>query len=236
MIFFGDSAVRGWPGHACGSLKSIAQILPPEVHIEEQFGTLGGGLYENEFSLVQNAVPKRRREFAAGRTCARRALMRIGWPSQPILQGPARNPLWPPSVVGSITHCDNYCAAAVALESNLIALGVDAELDAPLPNDVLELIARKQEIQQLSALQTKRNWGRVLFSAKEAVYKAWYPLTASWLDFKDVELSISERDERFEAIITIGKNQYSLITGRYCFAFPFLLTSVALPTDPPLLS
>src|SRR5438132_715206 len=89
-------------------------------------------LLPEEARLVATAVGRRRREFAAGRACARLALGRLGFPEAPLLSGPDRAPVWPEAAVGSITHCPGYCAAAVARRGAVRSLGIDAELHQPL--------------------------------------------------------------------------------------------------------
>ena len=98
-----------------------------------------------------------------------------------------------------MTHCAGYRAAAVARSGDLAAVGIDAEPHAPLPPDVLELVARPEERVELTALEEARpdlHWDRILFSAKEAVFKAWFPLTRRWLDFTDVGTVPSTRTAR----------------------------------------
>ena len=84
-------------------------------------------LWPEEAAAVQHAVEKRRREFAVGRMLARAALAAIGDPPSAIPTGNHREPVWPAGIVGSITHCAGYCAAAVARDAMVVALGIDAE-------------------------------------------------------------------------------------------------------------
>ncbi|MDK1493915.1 hypothetical protein QN219_28415 [Sinorhizobium sp. 7-81] len=103
-----------------------------------------------EESAVVSAVESRRREFAIGRTCARSALSKLGFPPCAIPGGPHRAPLWPSGIVGSITHCAGFCAAAVALQEDYVALGIDAEVDEELPSGVLAIISVDEERQWLA--------------------------------------------------------------------------------------
>ena len=75
---------------------------------------LHGILYPEEAASIKRAVPKRWREFTAGRLCAREALRRLGIERHPILVGEHREPLWPSGVVGTLSHCDDCYGAAVA--------------------------------------------------------------------------------------------------------------------------
>ena len=164
--------------------------------------TIEAGLFPEEREHIAQSVAKRRAEFAAVRRCARRALRELGFPPVPILPGEQREPRWPEGVVGSMTHCAGYCAAAVARTGEVPVLGIDAEVHAPLPEGVLDLISLESERNRLAVLAdggpASVHWDRVLFSAKESVYKAWFPLTRRWLGFEqaDIELRL---DGTFEA-------------------------------------
>ncbi|MFJ9538550.1 4'-phosphopantetheinyl transferase [Streptomyces sp. NPDC101225] len=175
----------------------IEELLPHEVVAVEVHGDDGGEyapLYPEEAAVVARAVPKRRREFALARACARRAMDKLGVPPQPLLPGERGAPVWPPGLVGSMTHCDGYCAAALARAADLASLGIDAEPHQPLPEGVLEAVALPTETQRLRRLAGERpgvHWDRLLFSAKESVYKAWFPLTGRWLDFTEADIEVS---------------------------------------------
>lgn len=141
-------------------------------------------LLPQEAAIVERASDKRRREFTAGRECARIALGKLGVAPVPILIGERGAPQWPPGIVGSITHCDGYRAAAAAHASDVAAIGMDAEPADPLPRGVLDVISLPAERVRLAALAGEWPavcWDRLLFSAKEAVGKLWYPLTGHWL-------------------------------------------------------
>jgi 4'-phosphopantetheinyl transferase EntD len=160
------------------------------------------GLFPEEREHIAHAVAKRRVEFAAVRRCARKALQELGYPPVPILPGEQREPRWPEGVVGSMTHCAGYCAAAVARSGEVSALGIDAEVHAPLPEGVLDLISLESERALLAELTGRVpgavHWDRVLFSAKESVYKAWFPLTRRWLGFEQADIEL-RMDGTFEA-------------------------------------
>jgi 4'-phosphopantetheinyl transferase EntD len=158
----------------------IEEIMPATAACAESFAVSPGtGLFPEEEALVARATEQRRQEFAAGRECAREALSALGLGKVPILRGYRGAPQWPPGVVGSITHCPGYCAAAVARSGDLTAMGLHAEPDVPLPGGVLELVSQPAErarLRDLSAAAPETSWDRLLFCAKEAVYKAWFGL------------------------------------------------------------
>lgn len=164
----------------------------------------GGGrhpaLLPGEGALVANAVERRRREFAEGRDCAHRVLAALGWAGFPVLSGANREPLWPPGVLGSITHCEGYVAAAAARVSDLgsiRSLGIDAEVRAPLGPEVARLVLTPEE-QRRTSSSGDATLVTAHFSAKEAVYKSWFPLTGRWLDYQDAELDLDPASGRFE--------------------------------------
>lgn len=170
-------------------------------------------LFPDEAALIANAVLERRLEFKTGRSCAREALSRIDIPSQPILSGRHGNPVWPVGVVGSLTHCVGYYAAAVAKDLDVAALGIDSEPHAPLPAEVLDAVLSPFEHAQIRSLaHLGLLVDRIVFCAKEAVYKAWYPAGRGWLGFEDVNICLDE-DGTFSATASASVVEAELIEG-----------------------
>jgi 4'-phosphopantetheinyl transferase N-terminal domain len=116
---------------------------------------------------VRGAVETRLREFTAARTCARLAIAKLGLPAGPILRGAWREPIWPRGVVGSITHCRGYRAAAVAKQRNVLTVGIGAEPDEQLPPGVLEQVAVASEQAWLPVLASI---GTACCSARRGAY------------------------------------------------------------------
>ncbi|WP_445527866.1 4'-phosphopantetheinyl transferase family protein [Streptomyces cyslabdanicus] len=175
----------------------IEELLPDSVVAVEAYGDDGtdlAPLHPEEQALVTRAVAKRRREFAGVRACARVAMEKLGVPPQPVLPGERGAPIWPDGLTGSMTHCDGYRAAALVRTTDLASLGIDAEPHAPLPDGVqstIALPAEERRLARLTALHPGVHWDRLLFSAKESVYKAWFPLTGKWLDFEEADVEVS---------------------------------------------
>ncbi|MFG2339577.1 4'-phosphopantetheinyl transferase [Streptomyces yangpuensis] len=172
----------------------LQTILPPKVRLAQSFSNRADiTLFPQEAAVVANSVRKRKDEFTTVRACAREALRSLGYPPVPLLPGERGAPIWPAEVVGSMTHCPGYRAAVVARQSEVMALGIDAEPNVPLPDGVLAAIARPEELAVLKVLPAGGGtaWDRVLFSAKESVYKAWFPLTRRFLDFQDATVTIA---------------------------------------------
>jgi 4'-phosphopantetheinyl transferase EntD len=215
----------------------IERILPATAVTADASGDDDdeSGLLPAEAAVVRGAVPKRRREFAAVRRCARRALGTLGCPPAPLLPGLRGAPGWPAGVVGSMTHCAGYRAAAVARAADLLAVGIDAEPHAPLPDGVLEAVAGPAERAGLAGLGAAVPgvcWDRLLFSAKESVYKAWFPLTGRPLGFEDAELT-PRPDGTFAARLLVpgpivAGRELTGFTGRWLTADGLVLTATHL--------
>jgi 4'-phosphopantetheinyl transferase EntD len=171
----------------------IETLVPAAAACAEMFSDAPEStMYAVEAAAVEGAVAERRREFGTVRYCARKALLQIGGLAVPLLPDADGAPRWPAGVVGSMTHCAGYRAAVVARSRELRGVGVDAEPHAAAPDAILDLILRDEERARLPALADARpdlHWERILFCAKEAVYKAWFPLTRRWLDFEDVSVT-----------------------------------------------
>lgn len=219
----------------------IEQLLPSAaVAVEARDDDGDGGLLPAERALVERAVEKRRHEFATGRACGREALARLGAPNGAILSGERGEPLWPDGVVGSITHCDGYRAAAVARRAELLSLGIDAESHQPLPDRLIGDIARPEELPRLEALAREEpdiHWDRLLFSAKESVYKAWFPLARRWLGFEDATLMIDRALGTFSARLlepgpAVNGAPLSGFDGRWIVRDGLILTAIAVPARP----
>jgi 4'-phosphopantetheinyl transferase EntD len=142
-----------------------------------------------EEPLIAKSVAKRRNEFITVRFCARQALGELGVAPVPILKGEKGEPCWPDGIVGSLTHTEGFRGAAVARNDAVRSVGIDAEPHDVLPNGVLEAISLPEERVELQAMPGDMHWDRILFCAKEATYKAWFPVTHRWLGFEDAHIT-----------------------------------------------
>jgi 4'-phosphopantetheinyl transferase EntD len=220
----------------------IEEILPPEVASAEAFDDAGDTtLFPEEEAVVARAVDKRRREFTTARGCARKALATLGLPPVPIVPGERGAPTWPSGVVGSMTHCDGYRASAVALEERVRTIGLDAEPNGPLPEGVLEVIATPTEIGWLSGIAGDDSgvcWDRLLFSAKESIYKAWFPLTHRWLDFAEAIVTPDPSAGTFTARLlvpgpVVDGHRLPGFSGRWIVGNGLVATAIAVPAPAP---
>jgi 4'-phosphopantetheinyl transferase EntD len=181
-------------------IDGIASLLPSGVAAVEAVGEVEPDpLGSQEERLAFDWVETRRVEFARGRSCARRALAQFRCDPYSIARGPDGEPVWPYGLVGSIAHCRRYCCAIVAEEHRYSSLGVDAELLQPLPRRVRARVLSEAELRHVAVLDPRTAWDCVLFSAKEAIYKAWFPLTGRWLGFRDAEVRVDPENGSFWA-------------------------------------
>ncbi len=218
----------------------IEKILPPEaVAVDTREELLDIELFPEEHAALGRPVEKRRREFVTARACARRALAQLGLPPSPIAAGERGQPLWPAGVVGSITHCEGYRACAVGRAEELAGLGIDAEPHLPLPTGVIDEIARAEErplLARLAREQPTVHWDRLLFCAKETVYKVWFPIAHRWLGFDDAVLSIDPAGRTFDARLLTpwpagGARFPELLQGRWLVRDGLVLAAIALPAS-----
>jgi 4'-phosphopantetheinyl transferase EntD len=211
----------------------IEEILPATVACAEAFADPSEpAIFPQEAAIVAKASDKRRREFTTGRECARIALGKLGVAPAPILIGERGAPQWPPGIVGSITHCDGYRAAAVAHASDVAAIGLDAEPAAPLPKGVLDVVSLPAERARLATLAGEWPavcWDRLLFSAKESVYKVWFPLTGRWLGFEDADVTIETNGTFTARLLTETEPPRASFAGRWLARGGLVLTAIAVP-------
>jgi 4'-phosphopantetheinyl transferase EntD len=182
----------------------IESVVPPTVSAVEAWagGVVEGDLLPSEQAHVARAVPKRQEEFRRGRVCAREALAALGATRSEIGVGASRAPRWPARTVGRITHCEGFCAAAVGWALEFAAIGIDAEPDLPLPEGVLDRTASDRERHWARTASSAIACDRLLFSAKESVYKVWSPLTHAWLGFEDADVDVDLLAGSFVATIS----------------------------------
>lgn len=187
-----------------------------------------------EAAHLDKAVPKRRREFAAGRSAARDAMAKLGQTPVPVLAGSDRAPVWPKGVRGSISHSSTLCAAA--LTDAPLWLGLDLEPDSPLNADLLPTICAPTEAARIAGPEQLR-LAKLVFSAKEAAYKAQYPATGVVFGFHQFDVIIDLVQNAFTATFTKNVGEFDAgrhIEGRFVRAFDHIITAVAIPLVPNL--
>jgi 4'-phosphopantetheinyl transferase EntD len=164
-------------------------------------------LWPEEIPAFALSVAKVRRASGAARIVARQLLKRLGQPECALPRASGGAPIWPAGVVGSLAHDSRVAIAAVGMCRDVGAIGIDIEPAQPLPSELLDLVATPQERLKIG---NDPYHGRLLFVAKEAVYKAVYPLDRTFLDHHDVQISFSDR----KAIVRNGR----VVELRFCIA------------------
>jgi 4'-phosphopantetheinyl transferase EntD len=214
----------------------IERILPDGVVVVATRSDVDDvALFPEEEAVLGRSVEKRRREFATVRACTRTAYERLGLPPAPVVPGPKGEPSWSAGVVGSITHCDGYRACALARATDFLTIGIDAEPNAPLPDGLLGDIARAEErpaLRELARQAPEVCWDRLLFSAKESVYKAWFPLARRWLGFEDAIVTIDRDEGSFSARLlvpgpTVAGRQLTELSGSWAVGEGLVATAIA---------
>ncbi|MCH9691863.1 MAG: 4'-phosphopantetheinyl transferase superfamily protein [Gammaproteobacteria bacterium] len=167
----------------------------PESEAAQYSTNFSPAAYEDKlFSLLDidlpvtltTAVVKRKAEFLAGRYCAKRALATLGGATATVAIGENRNPIWPASTIGSISHNNTKAVALVDRNSTTFALGVDIE------HKIQEQLVWKLKDQVLNKAEKK--WLKhkylaptetftLIFSAKESLFKALYPSVNQYFGF-----------------------------------------------------
>lgn len=178
--------------------------------------------------VLPGATAGRLAEFSAGRAAARRAMAQLGLGPVAVPQGADRAPLWPRGVAGSITHT-RTCCLAIASRSHH-GLGIDLERDEPLAGDLAALLLSPVERVWAAAQPDPGRASMLVFSAKEAAYKAQYALSRRMLEFDAIEIAVSGQD--FTARLCVRTGPFpagAVIQGRFARLMDHVLTACALP-------
>ena len=187
-----------------GDLTALAQaMLGPDVAVAAgKIADLQGVLWPSEAVLMTRARAVRLADFTAGRTAARQALAMLTEPSRPILQGGGGEPVWPEGITGSLTHGGDLCLASLGRTGQFRSLGVDLEPIAALDDTLVAEICSVSERHWIATQSDAAALPLRIFSAKEATYKALYPLTGTVFDFGAIIISLTEKRDGFSAELT----------------------------------
>ena len=170
------------------SLPDLAGTALVLAKIEDHRGELDA----LELAEIQTMAQRRQFEFASGRYCAHLAQKMVGLVPQPILRK-NRVPLWPGSCIGSITHSDKIAGAAVS--TSLGGIGLDIEAAGRVEEKLFRVLFSDTEKKQISA--SDFDAATVMFSAKEAGYKAIYPIGQKFIGFLEAEIVLHPADQTF---------------------------------------
>lgn len=190
------------------------------------------GLYADELAYIARSVPRRRAEFATARVSARRALARLGVAPCSLVPLADRSPRWPPGVVGSISHTHGCCAVAVSVFPEIAGVGLDVEVDSPLAPELLSTVCTRGERAWLEGRgpQERGRLSKLIFSAKEAVYKCWYPTIGVSLAFDEVELAVDVERARFalSAVAHASAPRLEPLAGAFATPSGFIVSTAVL--------
>lgn len=192
-------------------------------------------LLDDEFKAVADAIPARQREFAAGRATARAAMAQLGMKPAAIRTRADRAPIWPAGVVGSISHTDGFCIAALCRNADVQSLGVDIEDATPLEQDLIPMICSEVEQNRIAGPDAGQ-LAKLIFSAKEAAYKAQYPISGLLFDFDQLEVTLEQGNGSFVAIFVKPAPPFKVgdtLSGRFVYVADHLVTTVAIGQDTP---
>jgi 4'-phosphopantetheinyl transferase EntD len=221
------------------SLSTSLRELFPQGALAAELRGAGDprALYPAEALHVQRAVRKRAEEFAAGRLCARLLLHEFGIHNFAIEVGAHRQPLWPDTLMGSITHTTGFCAAVAAPKKCLRSVGIDTEIADSVKTELWRGICTPPETAWLRSLPESEQLAAatLIFSAKEAFYKSQFPLTQERLGFHDVSVELPAWAAKRGAFrisancsIALERSAALPLQGRYLFHEQFITAAIAL--------
>lgn len=192
-------------------------------------------LFGIEARAVADAVDRRRREFAAGREAARQALATLGVAPTPIPRADDRRPIWPAGLVGSISHAAGFAAAVAARDEDVAGVGLDIEAAAPLRDDLCGYVLTPTELRRRAAMPMVAGVPRckVAFAAKEALFKAVYPITLGFFGFLDAVVDVGD-DGSWTAVLrdppAFPRADLRIGAGRWAAAAGMIAASVCIET------
>lgn len=204
--------------------RALAHHLGPQVVVRAG-PARDVPMLDAEAQAVRRAIPTRRAEFATGRALAREAMETLGLDSCAIPQGTDRAPTWPEGVVGSISHTHGSVAVAVGKSQHIMMLGIDVEQDRRLEPGVARRIVMPHET-------ADPDLAIVIFSAKEAVYKAMYPLTGDVWGFDAVTITLDAQGCGFSAELHLGAADFprgAILRGHYVRQDGLVGTALSCP-------
>ncbi|WP_062271073.1 4'-phosphopantetheinyl transferase family protein [Endozoicomonas arenosclerae] len=146
---------------------------------------------------LSEACDKRIKEFLTGRYCAVSAMKLLcGIRYKQPGYGPDQEPIWPKGITGSISHTSEYCVAIACNNPNAI-VGIDIENWLPnnVAKNISEQIVLKGELEFIECFDSYEQFVTVVFSAKEAIYKAILSRVKRFINFSEVQLSFCNEDQ-----------------------------------------
>ncbi|MGF7008565.1 4'-phosphopantetheinyl transferase family protein [Aminobacter sp. BE322] len=214
---------------------ALARLFEPDVAVAQgdPRGEWGAPL-PGEEAAIANASASRRREFTAGRTLARTAMRELGLAPAAVPAGADRAPAWPAGMTGSISHCADWCVAAIARATDgYLAVGLDIEPALPLDAELVEDICTADERAWLAGQPARRRGllARAIFSAKECAYKCQYPLSGKLFGFDAMSVRLDPASGTFVASFQGDAAPFSRgdqLAGRMSLGRDHIVTAMTL--------
>ncbi|WP_432486071.1 4'-phosphopantetheinyl transferase family protein [Kineococcus esterisolvens] len=212
-----------------GRSPALATVLPAFARCAERTADVElADVLPQEVQLLGLAGSRERAQSVTVRRCAQEAVAALGASCGVLPRRASGEPGWPPGLVGSLTHCAGYRGAAVARARDALSLGIDAEPHEALSPGLLGLVASPEEAAALRSAPRGVHGDRVLFCAKEAAYKAWWPLTRRWLGMLHVEAEL--RGEAFTVRVPDASDgEPARLHGRWAVHDGRVLAAVTVP-------
>ena len=173
-----------FPDHISFCLLPIHSTSNQKLHPAE----------ENYFSQLSSV--SRKEHYRSGRICAGEVLSKLGTRGQPVLRDPqTREPLWPEGISGAITHSGKWAAAAAGKTSDVSGIGIDLEdLERQVDSRISRHVCIPEEqkwLQECGEDFLEQNL-KIIFSAKESIFKAFFPYTRTYLHFHDARILMEQ--------------------------------------------
>lgn len=214
---------------APASIPRLGGLLPDGIAVDVvAIADRRDALLPEESGDLARASDRRWHEFSTGRWLARRLVSELGGAPSAIRRTPERRAVWPTGFLGSITHSGRVCAAAVARTTEWAALGLDLEPDEAIKPGLERMICFGRELEWIGAAgdAERGRRGRLVFSAKEAVYKAFSLRTQRVWGFAEVALTIDLEERTFRASLPADAGPAEIF-GRIVRSEGWLATAVA---------
>ena len=173
-----------FPDHISFCLLPIHSTSNQKLHPAE----------ENYFSQLSSV--SRKEHYRSGRICAGEVLSKLGTLGQPVLRDPQTwEPLWPQGISGAITHSGKWAAAAAGKTSDVSGIGIDLEdLERQVDSRISRHVCIPEEqkwLQECGEDFLEQNL-KIIFSAKESIFKAFFPYTRTYLHFHDARILMEQ--------------------------------------------
>lgn len=216
-------------------LSAALNLAPPKASTHFSFGPVPHRTLrpeEEEHISSRKVHPRRENDYRRGRACAHSALEYFGLGTAAVLTAATREPVWPPGIVGSITHCDGLAGASVTLRRRARGIGLDAERRDGAFEELKDTITTAAEQARRPSVVGLGLWCVLSFSAKESIFKALYPETKTFFGFADVELTIDPERQTFVASCVgdqVGFQAVQQLQGFYAVLEDYVVTSAIWP-------